>query len=169
MTDKIDDLNNGTPDIPDTRDTIDRAEIHQVLGAYYSAFNSMDKEGVLEAFTEDADFIDLSMGRSMKGRSELAGFIDDTWSLSPYFRLEPEEVLIDGSNVAVRLFMSGAAKIDQSGVPKEGYLWRIPSTSFLRFRDGKIDWKADCWNALAIPKQIGWLKVLPSMIRSGLA
>lgn len=145
---------------------MDRASIQAVLDAYYDAFNSMDKPGVLSAFSKDAEFIDLTMGRNMRGLDELANFIDETWSLSPYFRLEPEEILIDGSHAAVRLIMSGAAKVTASGLPKPDDIWRIPSTSFFKLREHKIFWKADCWNMLAIPKQIGWLKTLPNLLKS---
>ena len=144
---------------------MDREMIQAVLDTYYEAFNTMDKDGVLAVFTEDADFIDFTMGRNMKGRDELAAFIDDTWSLSPYFRLEPQIILIDADQVAAQLYMSGAAKVDAAGKPKPGALWRIPSTSFFKFRGDQIYWKADCWNALAIPKQIGWLKTIPMMLR----
>ncbi len=143
-----------------------REAIHAVLDAYYAAFNAKDKQGVLAAFCEDADFIDLTMGRNMKGVDQLAHFIDETWSLSPYFRIEPNQILIDGESVAVLLDMSGSAKVDAGGKPKPGHLWRIPSTSFLKFRDGKIGWKADCWNMLSVPKQIGWIKSIPGFIRS---
>ncbi|WP_379553871.1 nuclear transport factor 2 family protein [Qipengyuania sp. DGS5-3] len=145
---------------------MNREETQAVLDVYYKAFNTMDKDGVLAVFTEDADFIDFTMGRNMKGRDELAAFIDETWRLSPYFRLEPEIVVIDDSQVAVQLYMSGAKKVDAAGRPKPGELWRIPSTSFFKFRGEQIHWKADCWNALAIPKQIGWLKTVPMMMRS---
>jgi steroid delta-isomerase-like uncharacterized protein len=136
------------------------------LDTYYNAFNTMDKAGVLAVFTEDADFIDFTMGRNMKGRAQLAEFIDETWRLSPYFRLEPQMIVIDDDQVAVQLYMSGSAKVDASGAPIPADHWRIPSTSFFKFRGDQIYWKADCWNMLAIPKQIGWLKTLPKMIQT---
>ena len=67
-----------------------RRQVQAVLDNYYNAFNAMDKDGVLAVFTPDADFIDFTMGRNMKGRDQLAAFIDETWRLSPYFRLEPD-------------------------------------------------------------------------------
>lgn len=144
---------------------MDRNQIQTTLDAYYTAFNAMDKVGILAVFTEDADFIDYTMGRNMKGRHELAGFIDETWRRCPYFHLDPEQILIDGDKVAVQLHMSGAAKLDESGGPKSGHKWRIPSTSFFKFSGDQISWKADCWNALSIPRQIGWLKTIPNMLR----
>ena len=143
-----------------------RSQVQSVLDRYYKAFNSMNKEGVLAVFTQDADFIDFTMGRNMKGRDELAGFIDETWRLSPYFRLEPEMIVIDEDQVAVQLYMSGSAKVDAAGNPISADLWKIPSTSFFKFRGDQIYWKADCWNMLAIPKQIGWLKTLPKLIQT---
>ena len=143
-----------------------RQEIQSVLDAYYEAFNANDQAGILSVFSEDAESIDLTMGRNMKGRKGLVEFIDETWSLSPYFKLEPTEVLVEDDSAAVRLFMSGAAKLDRNGAPASGQLWRIPSTSFFKFRDGQICWKADCWNMLAIPKQIGWMKTVPILLRS---
>ena len=145
-------------------DVTSREEVRRTLQVYYDAFNAMDKEGVLDVFSDDADFIDLTMGRNMRGRQELAGFIDETWSRSPYFRLEPDQILIDENRVAVQLYMSGAAKIDAEGNPSSGHLWRIPSTSFFKFREQKIYWKADCWNALTIPRQIGWLRTIPMLL-----
>lgn len=147
--------------------TSKREQIQTTLNSYYDAFNGMDKEGVLAVFTEDADFIDFTMGRDMKGRDELANFIDETWKRCPYFRIEPEQILIDDDQAAVQLYMSGAGKVDPQGEPRPGYLWRIPSTSFFKFRDNQIFWKADCWNALSIPKQIGWMKTLPNMLHRG--
>lgn len=148
-----------------TVETAKRDRFHATLDAYYTAFNAMDKQGILSVFTEDAVFIDHTMGRNMKGRGELAGFVDDTWRRCPYFHLEPTQFLIDGDEAAVQLFMSGAAKLDSSGGPKSGHQWRIPSTSFFKFSGTQISWKADCWNALSIPRQIGWLKTLPAMLR----
>ena len=94
-----------------------RSEVQSVLDTYYEAFKTMNKAGVLAVFTQDADFIDFTMGRNMKGRDELAGFIDETWRLSPYFRLEPQMIVIDDDQVAVQLFMSGSAKVDAAGDP----------------------------------------------------
>ncbi|GAB5489672.1 MAG: hypothetical protein Pars2KO_32420 [Parasphingorhabdus sp.] len=146
---------------------MNRADIQNVLNNYYHAFNAKDKNRVLASFSHDADFIDLTMGRNMKGLEQLAEFIDETWTLSPYFRIEPEQILIDGDSVAVQLIMSGAKKVDSAGKPHPKSLWRIPSTSFFKLQENLIIWKADCWNALAIPKQIGWLRTIPMIFRSG--
>ncbi len=145
---------------------MNRDQIKQVLQDYYSAFNKMDEEKILAVFDPNCDFIDLTMGRNMKGTEELSAFIAETWRLSPYFNIEPQEILIDGESAAVRLIMSGSAKVDKNGQPHSGNIWKIPSTSFIKFRNGVIYWKADCWNMLSIPKQIGWRKSIINIIRS---
>ena len=137
-----------------------RERILQVLDAYYDAFNRMDEQGVLGAFTDDATFVDLTMERTMHGPKELSGFLAETWSRSPYFRLEPENILVDGAQAAARVQMSGAAKVGPDGLPRPADVWRIPSTSFFRFDNDKISWKADSWNMLAIPRQLGWFKAV---------
>lgn len=141
-----------------------RSIIQSALDEYYEAFNTMKKERVLAVFAKDAEFIDYTMGRNMMGRDALAGFIDETWSRCPYFHLEPRQALIDEDRVAVQLVMSGAGKVDAAGEPTPSHLWRIPSTSFFRFREQQITWKADCWNALTISRQIGWLRTIPMML-----
>lgn len=147
---------------------MNRNDIERTLDRYYDAFNAMDKEGVLAVFTADANFIDLTMSRDMHGLNELSSFIDETWRRSPFFRLEPEDILIDGNNAAVRLFMSGSPGEVGLGEAERSDRWRIPSTSFFRFRDDRICWKADCWNMLSIPRQVGWPKFLLNQIGSSL-
>ncbi|MEL6371668.1 MAG: nuclear transport factor 2 family protein [Pseudomonadota bacterium] len=146
--------------------TTNRETLQQVMTEYYEAFNAKDRQRVLGVFSENCEFVDLTMGRNMKGHEQLSAFMTETWRLSPFFKIEPIETLFDGGRAAVRLTMSGAPKIDADGTPKAGHLWSIPSTSFFRFEAGKICWKADCWNMLAIPKQVGWLKMLPNLIRA---
>lgn len=150
----------------DQQSHVSRVGVATILDQYYAAFNAGSKQAVLDVFTEDAVFIDQAMEREMNGRDELAGFIDHTWLLSPYFRLEPTQIVIDGSHAAVRLLMSGARAIDAAGRPDPRSHWKIPSTSFFEFREHRISRKEDCWNVLAIPKQIGWLRVLPMLLRS---
>ena len=148
--------------VPETDPTIAKS----ALDRYYAAFNTGSKGDVLAAFTADAEFVDLTMGRRMHGPGELARFIDDTWRLSPFFRLEPEQIVHDGAGVAVQLQMSGARLKRGSSEPDPKTLWRIPSVSFFRFRGDQICWKADLWNAMAIPEQIGWLRTASLMIRN---
>ena len=75
-------------------------------------------------------------------------------------------IVIVEDQVAVQLYMSGSAKVDGEGKPAPADLWKIPSTSFFKFRGDQIFWKADCWNMLAIPRQIGWLRTLPKLIQT---
>ncbi|MEM6898548.1 MAG: nuclear transport factor 2 family protein [Pseudomonadota bacterium] len=147
-------------------ETMPRDDMLQIMSDYYDAFNAKEPNRVLNVFTTDCEFVDLTMGRNMKGHQQLSAFMTETWKLSPFFKIEPKEILIDGHQAAVRLTMSGASKVEADGTPKNGYLWSIPSTSFFRFDENKICWKADCWNMLAIPKQVGWLKMLPNLLRA---
>ncbi|MDJ0788295.1 MAG: nuclear transport factor 2 family protein [Myxococcota bacterium] len=129
-----------------------RPEIESLLDRYYQAFNALDPDAVAKLFDPDCEFVDLTLGREMHGLDALRDFVRLTAALSPGFQLTPGRILVDGDQASVSLTMAGTHA-------ESGAKWSVPSSSVFRFRDGRIVYKADLWNAASVMEQIGMIEM----------
>ena len=97
-------------------------------------------------FTTDAIFEDLAFGVQFEGHEGVRQFAAITFQGAPDFRIEVEDVLVEGDRAAASLIMRGTHEGDMPGAPADGKAFEIRACSQIIMRDMKIHRMVDYWN-----------------------
>ncbi|MFZ5655792.1 MAG: ketosteroid isomerase-related protein [Pseudomonadota bacterium] len=113
--------------------------IHDLIHAYYAAFNRGDREGMLALLAEDVVH-DLNQGPRETGREAFRAFLarmDRSYSE----QLHGIEVMTsaDGTRAAAEYVVHGTYQADDEGLPAaRGQAYVLPGGAFFEVRDGRI-------------------------------
>lgn len=112
---------------------------HDLIKAYYAAFNAKDWAGMAACVAEDINHF-VNEGDKRGGRSAFAEFIahmDDC-----YDETLTDIVVMpsaDGSRAAAEFIVNGVYKKTDAGLPKaRGQTYRLPAGAFFDVKDGAI-------------------------------
>lgn len=112
---------------------------HDLIKAYYAAFNAKDWAGMAACVAEDINHF-VNEGDKRGGRSAFAEFIahmDDC-----YDETLTDIVVMpsaDGSRAAAEFIVNGVYKKTDAGLPEaRGQTYRLPAGAFFDVKDGAI-------------------------------
>ena len=112
---------------------------HDLIKAYYAAFNAKDWAGMAACVAEDINHF-VNEGDKRGGRSAFAEFIahmDDC-----YDEALTDIVVMpsaDGSRAAAEFIVNGVYKKTDAGLPEaRGQTYRLPAGAFFDVKDGAI-------------------------------
>ncbi len=119
------------------------AELRDVYTRYLACCNE-------RRFSELADFVHdpIRFGGKTTSLANYARTIASNIEAVPDFRWEIQDLVTDGSSVAVRLEDSGTPRANWLGIAPTGRSIRFQELAFYRFRGGKI---AEMWFLLDVP------------------
>jgi steroid delta-isomerase-like uncharacterized protein len=84
-----------------------------VFDRYRDAWNTHDVDAVLEFFTDDGVYEDVTVARVNRGKAEIRAFVEETFAVFPDFHVEDGPVIIDPSGrYGVEWTMSGTHEGD---------------------------------------------------------
>ena len=112
-------------------------------------------------FSELADFVHdpLRFGGKTTPLADYARTITSNVEAVPDFHWKIQDLVTDGSSVAVRLEDSGTPQANWLGIAPTGRSMRFQELAFYRFRDGKI---AEMWFLLDVPSIQSQLQPSPA-------
>lgn len=131
--------------------------------AYRDAWNSHDVGAVLEFFTEDGVYEDVTVGRVNRGKAEIRAFVEETFATFPDFHVEDAgPATIDpAGRFANEWTMSGTHEGD-TAIPATHKRFSLRGASAGEFEGNKIRRNADYWNMAEFLAQVGMLPQSPS-------
>ncbi|MFC7385364.1 nuclear transport factor 2 family protein [Sphaerisporangium rhizosphaerae] len=131
----------------------------EVIRRWFECFNTHDHVRFAECYTEDAVLEDIALGRTFKGREELAEFMRVWVEACPDTRCEPGEVILDGDRAAVPWNGTGTLLGTFPHLPDtavKGSRIDNRGLSVMEFADnGLISRQTDYYDTMAILRQIG--------------
>ena len=112
-------------------------------------------------FSEFAEFVHdpIRFGGEMTPLAAYAGIIASNIEAVPNFHWEVQDLVTDGSSVAVRLEDSGTPQANWLGIAPSRRSMRFQEFAFYRFQDGKI---AEMWFMLDVPSIQSQLQPSPA-------
>lgn len=133
-------------------DTTDRA----FFDSYLEAWNAHDPAAVASHMADDAVYEDVALGRVLRGRSEIASFVEEATGVSSDFRFEVVSLLTAGSDFATEWVMLGTNDRELPGVPATGRSFRVRGASIGRLdTSGRILENRDFYNLAELYMQLG--------------
>jgi steroid delta-isomerase-like uncharacterized protein len=133
-----------------------------VFDRYRDAWNTHDVDAVLEFFTDDGVYEDVTVARVNRGKAEIRAFVEETFAVFPDFQVEDGPVIIDPSGrYGVEWTMSGTHEGD-TAIPATHKRFSLRGASGGEFEGDKIKRNSDYWNMAEFLVQVGILPPPPS-------
>lgn len=112
---------------------------HDIIAAYYAAFNAGDAEGMLALVHDDIEH-HVNQGNIRHGRAKFAEFCAH---MGVSYREELKNIIIftneDGTRGAAEFVVHGEYLKTDPGLPEaKGQRYVLPAGTFFGLRDGKI-------------------------------
>jgi steroid delta-isomerase-like uncharacterized protein len=113
--------------------------MHPLIEAYYAAFNSGDRESLLEMLTEDVVH-EINEGATETGREAFRGFLQ---RMDRCYRESVEDLVVftsdDPARAAAEFHIRGEYLATDEGLPEaNGQTYHLRVGAFFDIRDGKI-------------------------------
>jgi len=125
------------------------------LREYYAAWGTGDPEKVVAFFDESSVFEDLAFDAKFEGKDGVRTFAQLTYHGAPDFKVEPTQIIVNGSSAAATWIMSGTHTGDLPNMPATGKPFKVRASSIIRIEDGKILEMLDFWNPISFQKEVG--------------
>lgn len=120
---------------------------HDLIAAYFAAFNAGDAAGMLALVTDDIEH-HVNQGAVRHGKAAFAEFCAH---MGVSYREELRDIVIlvsmDGTRAAAEFIVHGEYLQTDPGLPEargQGYV--LPAGSFFSLRDGRIARVTTCYN-----------------------
>lgn len=113
--------------------------VHQLINAYYTAFNSGDAEAMLNLLTDDVKH-DINQSGSETGKAAFAVFLEE---MNRCYRERLTDIVVladkSGTRAAAEYVVHGEYLQAGHGMPEaHGQKYVLPGGAFFTIRDGKI-------------------------------
>lgn len=130
------------------------------MKAYLAAWNSHDPEKAASFLDENVIYYDASVGSPLNGREAAKkNVIESFMNAVPDSKWEPvSDPIVQGNTVAFEWKYSGTNTGDWSdGTKATGKSFVFTGMSVFRFKEGKVVYQGDYYDALGFFKQLGLL------------
>ena len=113
--------------------------VHQLINAYYEAFNAGNVEAMVALLTDDVQH-DINQSGTETGRDAFAVFLQD---MNRCYRERLTDIVVltdlSGTRAAAEYMVHGAYLRAGHGMPEaHGQKYMLPGGAFFAIRDGKI-------------------------------
>ena len=126
--------------------------------AYVEAWTRHDGEALGSFFTDDAVFVDNTLGAEVRGRDAIKGFVKQTEDeVSTDFRFTLLDHFEAGDRFALTWTFSGTNDRPSPNppLPATGKTFSIRGVSIGRLEGGRIKENTDTWNMVEYLAQVG--------------
>jgi hypothetical protein len=124
---------------------------------FYDAVNAHDLEALAGLMADD--FVEHEdLPGFPKTRDGVIGFFRENFAAFPDFRLDPEDVLVDGDKAVARAVATGTQQGEFMGMPPSGRSMSVHVIDIIRFSDDGL--AREHWgvmDGLAMMEQLGAL------------
>jgi steroid delta-isomerase-like uncharacterized protein len=125
--------------LPPAPDLCDQKRMHPLIEAYYAAFNSGDREALLEMLTDDVVH-EINEGATETGKEAFRSFLQ---RMDRCYRERVEDLVVfasgDPARSAAEFFIRGEYLATDDGLPEaKGQTYHLRVGAFFDIRDGKI-------------------------------
>ena len=130
---------------------------------YRDAWNNHDVDALLEFFTDDGVYEDVTAARVNRGKAEIRTFVEETFAAFPDFHIEDAGPLVldPSGRYGLEWRMSGTHEGD-TAIPATHKSFSVRGASAGEFEGDKIKRNSDYWNMAEVLTQIGILPPPPS-------
>lgn len=129
----------------------------KMLEEYPSLWTSHDIDAVLENFTDDCIYEDLTLGVVNHGKQELISFANEVYITMPDFHITYSDYFATDTRGAAVWNIKGTWNGEFEGVDVSGKKVDFSGVTLFEFRDGKISRNTDYWDYTVQLKQLGVL------------
>lgn len=119
-------------------------------------FNSGDLEGYLQLYSDSVRSVGVAPVPT-EGRAQLAGFYQAIMGAFQPVRVNADDMIAEGDQVAVRFTLEGKHVGEFMGAPASGKEFRAEGITILRFADGLCVERHSRLDIMALLAQIGAL------------
>jgi len=134
------------------------ADMMAVVDAYVAAWNEHDAAKAAAFFADDGEYYDASVGTPVKGRAEAqAKVIQAFITAAPDCVWTREGEAILGTDAVAFQWTFGGTNTGpwSDGTAATGKPFKFSGATLMRFKDGKIVWQGDYYDAYGFYKQLG--------------
>ncbi len=130
-----------------------------VLDNYLAAWNNHDATRAASFFTDDVEYFDANVGESQHGKDNARVHVVEAFLKAvpdAVWQRDPSEPIIGADGVAFSWTFGGTNTGDWSdGTKATGKKFSVRGASLIRFRNGKIAYQGDYYDAYRFLKQLG--------------
>jgi steroid delta-isomerase-like uncharacterized protein len=130
-----------------------------ILDNYLNAWNNHDAARAANFFTDDVEYFDASVGEAQRGKDNARIHVVEAFLKAvpdAVWQRDPAEPIVGGEGLAFSWIFSGTNTGDWSdGTKATGKKFSVRGASLIRFRNGKIAYQADYYDAYSLFKQLG--------------
>lgn len=135
----------------------------ELMDRLYQSWREQNPETLIDCFTDDCTYTDMAMRVVMRGKKELAGFVNEVYKTMPDFHVEHSVRFASATRGSGYWTISATWNGPFEGIDRTGTKVRFEGISLYEFRDGKISRNIDCWDPTMLYEQFG---ILPAALRS---
>ena len=129
----------------------------KLLERYPALWTAHDIEAVLENFTDDCIYEDLTLGVTNRGKEELRGFANEVYGTMPDFHLSYSDYFATETRGVALWNIKGTWNGELEGIDVTGKKVDFSGVTLFKFIDGKISRNSDYWDYTVQLKQLGVL------------
>lgn len=133
------------------------ADLTKVLEQWASAWSSHDINQVLDLFTEDCVYEDVTMGVVNHGQQQLKAFATAFFMAFPDLAVKLNSRFVAGTFGSAEWLMTGTHKGDMPGLPATNKRMSIRGATVFELQGDKIQRNADYWDMTTLLKQLGFM------------
>ena len=132
-----------------------KIEHHENLATLWArAWSTQDTALFLSLFTDDANYCDLALGKSFRGRNGIKTFFEGTFGTFPDFKMEIGRSAVTADIVVGEWVMTGTFLGESFGQAPTGKSLRIEGCCFMHVVGGRIVEHRDYWNSKTFDEQV---------------
>jgi steroid delta-isomerase-like uncharacterized protein len=129
----------------------------RAIEAWAQHWTAHDMQRLLQLFTDDLVYEDVTMGVVNRSAAELRQFGEGFFSAFPDVTFELTSSCADGERGGAEWIMRGTHKGDMPGLPVTGKRIEVRGASAFEFRGGKMSRCSDYWDMATFLKQLGFM------------
>src|ERR1700730_10134263 len=127
----------------------------KLISCWAGILTSHDLERIGQIYAPDVVYTDIPMGVKLTGHAEIRGFVADTITAYPDYKMAVHLAVGDDEAAVAEWTMSGTNLGCAWAQTPTGRRMTVRGSSFMRFRNGLIVQQNDYWSLSHLSEQIG--------------
>ena len=131
--------------------------VEGVLDAWAAAWLAHNTAKILDLYSDDCVYEDVTCGVVKHGKEELRAFAEGTFAVVPDFTVELTARCGADTWGHLEWVLSGTHHGNLPGLPATGKRFSVRGATIVELREGKIRRSSDYWDAVTFMRQVGLL------------
>lgn len=129
----------------------------QLIAELLDAWNSRNPERVAAWYTEDCYGLDVAIAKPQIGRQGVQRMFEAYWYAFPDLEVNPDDVVVQGDNIALFWTANGTHKGTIMNIPATGRKVTVRGVNRLVLQDGKVRETLTIWDVAGMLRGLGLL------------